>query len=165
MKKLAFIILVLAAYSIVISLMCCKNNPIDQELEEAIQIKIEEAGKQFKVAEKYFEDQNYEMATSHYKKSIEAFPTISAYLNLGLSLYNLSRYEEAEKVYLIGLARAVPKHQDEWIVGLLYNLHLVYRAQNKEEKAINVLEQALEHNPRKKQKKLIEERLELLKKE
>jgi len=60
---------------------------LERELEEAAAERVSEAKDYFKVAERDFAARRYPDAAAIYRKSINVLPTMSGYLNLGISLF------------------------------------------------------------------------------
>lgn len=76
------------------------------EIKQITDERAEEATDFFRVAERYFKSKQYQEAATNYQKSIDAVPTLSAYLNLGVTLRYISDYPSAEPVLLKGLQDA-----------------------------------------------------------
>src|SRR2546423_2909217 len=73
-------------------------NAIDIELRQSAAERIEEARDYFNSGERNFQNKKYREAADNYNQSLTITPTLSAYLNLALSLRYLSKNKEAETV-------------------------------------------------------------------
>lgn len=73
-----------------------------EELEEAAAEKVDKAEVYFKAGEYYFTSKEFRNAITSYRESIEALPTMAAYLNLGNSLYYISEYTQADTAFSLG---------------------------------------------------------------
>ena len=65
--------------------------------------KISTARKHFTFAKKDYKEEQYYKAAQHYRRSIDAIPTMSGYLNLGTSLLRISQHKDAKSAYTSGL--------------------------------------------------------------
>ena len=114
-----------------------------KELEEGADELKSEAEDYFNAAEHDYEEMRYREAANNYLKSIEVIPTMSAYLNRGISLRNISSYAQSEDTYISGLQMA-QKKQDKDLEGAFRgNIGIVYRNQGKLEEALKSLQAAL----------------------
>jgi tetratricopeptide (TPR) repeat protein len=116
----------------------------DRELEDAAAELKAKAKRFFDAAEADFKPGSYEDAAKSYQKSIDLLPTMSAYLNAGISWYYISNYPEAEQAFLAGLQLARKKGGEAFEGNFLGNIGLVYRNQGKLEAALKSHQEALE---------------------
>jgi len=73
---------------------------------------------------------------------MSTLPTMSAYLNMGISLYYISEFQRAFEAYSSGLALA-KKNQDMSLEGaFLGNIGNVYRYQGKLDEALEYMNKA-----------------------
>src|SRR6267142_1379798 len=68
----------------------------DRELQNAAVERMSEARDYFRSAERDFAMARYQDAAGNYEKSVKALPTMSAYLNLGISLRYSSGFAQSE---------------------------------------------------------------------
>jgi tetratricopeptide (TPR) repeat protein len=78
----------------------------ERELKEAAAEKESEARDYFKAAERDFAAQRYRDAASNYQKSIDVLPTISGYLNLGITLRHIADFQRTAAAFRSGLQEA-----------------------------------------------------------
>jgi tetratricopeptide (TPR) repeat protein len=116
----------------------------DRELEDAAAELKTKAKRFFDAAEAEFKPGSYEDAAKSYQKSIDLLPTMSAYLNAGISWYNISKFPEAEQAFLAGLQLAREKEDEKFEGNFLGNIGIVYRNQGKLEAALKSHQEALE---------------------
>jgi tetratricopeptide (TPR) repeat protein len=96
----------------------------------------------FMAGERDFTVAAYEDAARNYEKSISKLETMSAYLNLSVSRYNLANFEEAEKAGEKGLSIARRKEHQIFAGAFLVQLSNVYKNQGKLEDALKCSQQA-----------------------
>lgn len=94
-------------------------NGFEKELEDGAGKIKSETKSYFQAGEHDFAESDYEGAVDNYRKSIELIPTMSGYLNLGLSLFHCSAYEDSKQAYFSGLQIA-HKQGRQTFVGPLY---------------------------------------------
>ena len=105
---------------------------------------INEAEKYFEAGDTDFENMRYKDAAFNYEKSMRTLPTMSAYLNMGISLYYISEFQKAFEAYSSGLALA-KKNQDMSLEGaFLGNIGLIYSTQGKLNEALKSYKEALD---------------------
>ena len=83
----------------------------NMELKEVAEEYKDEAAKFFKTANSKFAKAEYKDAIEYYDKSIKLLPTMSAYLNLGNSYFNLSDFSKAEDAFSSGKKIAKEKNR------------------------------------------------------
>lgn len=115
----------------------------DEELQDIAEEYKEKSKTYFKAGEIDFEAERYRDAISNYKKSIETLPTISAYLNLGASLFYISDYHDAQNAYNSGLQIAREKNKKNYIGPLTANISKIYILTGKSSVALQYLMEAL----------------------
>jgi tetratricopeptide (TPR) repeat protein len=115
----------------------------ERELEDAGAERQREAKAFFEAAERDFVKQRYGDAARGYQKSLEALPTMAAYLNLGASLYYVSDFRKAEEALIGGLRQARGKGNQQFEVAFLDYTGIVYGIQGKPEEALESLQKAL----------------------
>ncbi|RXK88619.1 tetratricopeptide repeat protein [Chlorobaculum sp. 24CR] len=116
----------------------------DRELEDAAAELKAKAKRFFDAAEADFKPGSYEDAAKSYQKSIDLLPTMSAYLNAGISWYYISNYPKAEQAYLAGLQLARKKGDEAFEGNFLGGIGLVYQDQGKLEAALQSHQESLE---------------------
>lgn len=128
-----------------------KATPTDFEIElnEAAYERKKEAEDYFKAAEYDFEAWRYMDAARNYQKSVDIIPTMSGYLNLGLSLLYISDIQQAKDAFVSGLKIAKNKRtqnkRDLIFEGtFIGNIGLIYINQGNLEDALKYSKQALE---------------------
>src|SRR5436190_14202766 len=91
----------------------------------------------------YFKDKQYENAYDYSKKGLALKGSYDAnfYNTAGISLMNLEKYEEAEKILKEGLSKFPNDHL------LYYNLGFQYEKQRKMDQAIKFYQNAIISNP------------------
>ena len=114
-----------------------------KEVEEALSEQRNQTTDYFKAAEHDFAAGLYRTAVSNYQKSISVIPTMSAYLNLGISHFYLSKYDKADEALTSGLKIAVQKQDKELEATLRNGLGNVYFNQGKYEDALKYHQEAL----------------------
>jgi tetratricopeptide (TPR) repeat protein len=86
----------------------------------------------------------YNEAEEHYRKSLAADPKMKAYFNLGNSLHQQERYEEAREQY----DKAIARSEDPIVQGkAYYNKGLSYFKEDKLNESVEMYKQALRRNP------------------
>jgi tetratricopeptide (TPR) repeat protein len=116
------------------------------ELDESTAELANEATIYFNAAESDFEARRYSDAAGNYQKSINAGPTMSAYLNLGILLFHISDFQRALDTYNSGLRIARNKGAEDMEAVFLDVLAIVYANQGKLDEALKLLNEALEIN-------------------
>jgi tetratricopeptide (TPR) repeat protein len=116
----------------------------EKELKDAADDLKVRAKRFFEAAEKELKPGSYEDAARNYQKSIDLLPTMSAYLNVGISWYYVSNYPKAEQVFLTGLQLARQKGDKRFEGNFLGNIGNVYCQQGKLNEALKSYQQALE---------------------
>jgi tetratricopeptide (TPR) repeat protein len=116
----------------------------EKELKEAAAERESEARDYFKTAERDLAAQRYPDAASNYRKSIELLPTMSGYLNVGISLGHTSNFREAEEAFVAGLQIARKKGRKEFEAAFLGNIGRVHENLGKFEEALKAYQVALE---------------------
>lgn len=76
---------------------------LKRELKDAGAELVSKAEDYFKAAERDFEARQYADAASNYQKSINVVPTMSGYLNRGISLFYVSDLRQAEDAFISGV--------------------------------------------------------------
>lgn len=114
------------------------------ELKKATDERSQEAADFFRTAERSFNSMQYQDAATNYRRSIEAVPTLSAYLNLGVALRYLADYPAAEPVLLKGLQYAKSKGEKKFEANFLFNLGFVYYLQGKLDEGLAATNQSLD---------------------
>lgn len=91
-----------------------------------------------KLAQLYFQNENFEKAVGHYSRVLSEFPTmISVLNNLGASCMYMDNYEEAKTYFM----KAIEIKPDD--VTAYYNLSCLYARQEKNDEALKSLEMAV----------------------
>ena len=115
-------------------------NGFEKELEEAVSEhsnRINNAKNYFKAGEHNRISFRFREAAVNYQKSINSFPTISAYLNLGNSFLMNADFEDAKQALTTGLSLAKEREKLEFEGALFNNLGIVYSFKK------NMIDQAL----------------------
>lgn len=112
----------------------------EQELEYATHKMKSKTKDYFALAESDFNSMHYQKAAINYQNSIDILPTMSAYLNLGISLDYTSVSNDANKAYLSGLRLARDKQDKLFESIFLANIGV---NQVSREKALKYLNEAL----------------------
>ena len=117
----------------------------EEELEEASVELASEARDYFNAAEHDFEARRYEEAAINYQRSVGAIPTMSAYLNLGVSLVRVARYGEAEGAFNSGLQMAQEKSNSKGFEGAFASATgVIHVYQGRLEEATKAFQRALD---------------------
>jgi len=116
----------------------------DKEVEDAAEEMKRNAKNYFNAGKADSTQHRYKDAAANYQKSIDALPTMSAYLNLGTSLLYISDFPGAEDAWISGLQIALKKQMKEFEGSFLGNIGLAYAEQGKLEEAVNALQESLE---------------------
>jgi len=117
-----------------------KKELVDQAKEQAARAEAAEA--YFDAAEYDFGANLYKDAALNYQKSIDALPTMSAYLNLSASQLYCSDFEKADRTVRAGLAIADGKNNQEFQAVYLLNLGIVHKNWTKLEESLGFYERA-----------------------
>ena len=115
----------------------------EKEVEDALSEQRSQTTDYFKAAEHDFAARDYRAAISNYRKSNRVIPTMSSYLNLGISLYYLSEYDKADEAFTSGRQIAVKKRDKKLEAPLRSGLGNVYFRQGKLEEALKSHQDAL----------------------
>jgi Tfp pilus assembly protein PilF len=103
-----------------------------EELRKAVELDPKHANSQFHLGTAYSEAQRWEEAVTAYRRAL-ALPTLTVHdfvhQNLGLALYHLKRYPEAESSLRFALSL------DPQMQAAYYNLGLVLVAENRNDEA------------------------------
>ena len=97
---------------------------ITREFKEAAVELANEAKDYFRSGERDFAKRRYIDAAGNYQKSINIVPTMSGYLNLGISLLYVSDFRRAEKALISGVQIARRKH-NKLFEGAFLKVNLV----------------------------------------
>jgi tetratricopeptide (TPR) repeat protein len=97
----------------------------------------------FSIAERDFENERFSEAEHEYRRSLEAYPSLSAYLNLGIVLRFLSKNEASELAFQSGLKIAREKHNRQAQVVILGNLGGLLARVGRPDQALSQLNEAL----------------------
>jgi tetratricopeptide (TPR) repeat protein len=98
----------------------------------------------FRAGERDYHLGRYRDAALSYKKSLDLVPTMSAYLNLGLSYIQAAQWPYAERALVAGLRIAEEEDNTEYKAAFLTNMGIPYEKQDKLKQALQVQEEALE---------------------
>ncbi len=115
-----------------------------RELKEAASELAGRAEDFFKAAERDFASRRYRDAALGYQKSLDALPTMSAYLNLGTCLLNISNLKDAGDAFRSGLELARAKRSWEFEAAFLEKIGIVYDAKGELDEALRSYNAALE---------------------
>jgi tetratricopeptide (TPR) repeat protein len=115
----------------------------EQEAQDAAKDLAARATVQFKAAEEDYTEHRYKEAAERYQKSLALLSTMSAYLNNGNALLNISEFGQAETSYLAGLQLARKKDDKTFEAFFLGNIGSVYFNQGKYEEALRSHQDAL----------------------
>jgi tetratricopeptide (TPR) repeat protein len=108
----------------------------ERELTEEATEQRKQAEHHFRLGEERFAVHRYQEAGEQYQLSIAFLPTMSAFMNLGLSWYNISNYSHAKAVFLNGLEKAQAKKSPSYESAFVNNIGLVYKEQGQLEAAL-----------------------------
>src|SRR5713226_3534421 len=108
-----------------------------REFQEAASELAREAQDFFHAAERDFVANRYRDAGGGYRKSVKTLPTMSGYLNLGISLLYVSALADAEDAFGRGLQLAQNKGRKDFQQAFLLNLGNVYLDQGRLEEALD----------------------------
>ena len=114
-----------------------------KEVEGALSEQRSHTTDYFKTAEHDFEKRRYADAADNYQKSSGVIPTMSAYLNLGLSLWYVSNFAQAQEAFSSGLRIAIKKQDRKFEAAFRGNIGNVYLNQGKLEEALKSYRDAL----------------------
>jgi len=114
-----------------------------KELKEGAGELVSKAEIHFNAAEDDFATRRYQDAASNYLKSINIIPTMSAYLNRGISLWYISVFPQAQHAFISGLRMARKKQDKKLEAAFRGSIGNVYRNQGKLEQALESYEAAL----------------------
>ena len=92
----------------------------------------------------YYKEQQFNLAEESYRKALEKNNTLKGNFNLGNSLYNQQRYEEAEQQFMDAAKRAKSSGEK---ADAFYNLGNSYLSGQKYAESIEAYKSALIHNP------------------
>jgi tetratricopeptide (TPR) repeat protein len=116
----------------------------EEELRTIAGERIAEARAFFAVAESEFSKSSFQTAAENYKRSMEILPTMSASLNLGISLHYLSDYANSEAAFLSGLGLSEKYENRGFKARFLDNLGLVYRQTGRANESIDSHQRAID---------------------
>jgi len=119
------------------------STTFQMEVDAAAEDAKARAAKYFDAAECMFQEKEYRDAAENYRRSIQVLPTMSGYLNLGLSQMYITDYSSAKNSFLIGLDIAKSKHE-AYQATFLSNLGIIYMHLGNLEKALEYHRLALE---------------------
>jgi tetratricopeptide (TPR) repeat protein len=102
------------------------------------------AHKLLRKGDHYYDVQEYSLAENSYRKSYDKDKTSKGAFNLGNSIYNQERYEEAIQHYQ---SAAVAAKTDTESAGAYYNLGNAYFKNQQLDEAIDAYKQSLRLNP------------------
>ena len=117
-----------------------------KELDEAASELANEAEIYFNAAERDFKARRYSDAAVNYQRSIDAIPTMSAYLNFGILLFHISDLPQALDACLSGIRIARSKGAREMEAVFLDILAIIYANKGEPDNALKLLNEALKIN-------------------
>ena len=117
---------------------------LDMELLEAAAQQARAARDSFNKGTRHFEVGQYRQAATDYQQSLQAMPTLSAILNLALSLRYIPDYRAAEPVLRTGLQRASEQHREQFEAHFSLYLSSVLLNQDKYDEAEPYIAKALQ---------------------
>ncbi|HZF08124.1 MAG TPA: tetratricopeptide repeat protein [Thermoanaerobaculia bacterium] len=97
----------------------------DLELVEAASDSVRKSRTYFLAAQRLFEVHDYRNAIPEYKSSVAALPTLSALLNLGISLRWTSQFSEAVRILATGLRLSQERERRPFEANFLFQLGTV----------------------------------------
>ncbi len=115
-----------------------------KELEEVVSERMSEAADYFNAGERDYDASRYKDAAGNYAKSINAIPTMSGYMNLGLSLMITSNVRLAKEAFLSGIQIARKKRHLFFEAAFLFNVGIVYLNELKLDEALKSFQAAQE---------------------
>ncbi len=115
----------------------------EKELEDAASGLRKQAKDHFGAAQEHFERYEYPEAVASYRLSIDSLPTMSAYLNLGLSHYYLSEFHPATIALEKGLQIAQENQNEKYRAVFLLIIGNLQKDQGNWEEALDSLNAAL----------------------
>ena len=116
---------------------------VESEIRDAERDVAREARPFLDAAQRDFASQRYREAAGNFHRSIDVMPTMSAHLNLGLSLMYLWQHRQAEDQFRAGIALAHAKGNREFEGAFLNNLGTTYYRDGKYERALESYRSAL----------------------
>jgi tetratricopeptide (TPR) repeat protein len=116
---------------------------VENELLEAESEMASEARPYLEAGQRDFTAGRYREAVGNFSQSIDVLPTMSAYLNLGLSLMYLWEYRQAEEKFLSGMQLARSKGSREFEGAFLNNLGTAYYRDGKYGRSLEFYRSAL----------------------
>ena len=116
---------------------------MENELFEIGDTLTREAWPYLDAAEHEFSARRYREAAGNLKKSIEVLPTMSGYLNLGVSQMYLWEFRQAEGNFISGVQIARRQGNKEFEGAFLLNLGNTYFREGKYERALESYRSAL----------------------
>ncbi len=115
----------------------------EREITQIVTKRAEEARTYFYAAEYDFHSERYMDATIGYKKSLDVFETMSAYMNLGTALYYEDLNDEAEKALVAGLRLAQKNNKPRLIAAFQTSLGSIYQRNKEFDKALSSINESL----------------------
>lgn len=116
---------------------------LDQVAEETKEDLKRRAEDNYDAGKSYVHDHCYKDAAASYKKSVDALPTMSAFLNLGGCYYYISNYANAESAFRAGLDIAAIRESREFESAFLSNIGLIHSEQGRLAEALESYQASL----------------------
>jgi tetratricopeptide (TPR) repeat protein len=116
---------------------------VESELAEAGTDLAREVWSHLDAAERHFAAKRYREAAGNFQRSIEILPTMSGYLNLGVSFMYLWEFHRAEASFLSGIQLARQEGNREFEGAFLNNLGNTYFREGKYDRALESYRSAL----------------------
>lgn len=116
----------------------------EKELKESAAELEEESRDYFDVGQRHLDAQQYEQATINFQKSLDALPTLSAYLNLGNSFLAISNFREAEDAWVRGSRIAKARGNKDFEAAFSGSIGFVEKTKGNLQEALQAHEEALE---------------------
>jgi len=117
-----------------------------KEVIEAAAERVKESEDYFNAAERDYGGSRYREAASNYQRSVDAIPTMSAFLNLGVSLFYTADYPKAENAFTAGIQIARKKENKEFEAPFLGNLGILYKTRGDLDRAEELYRKSLAIN-------------------
>jgi tetratricopeptide (TPR) repeat protein len=117
-----------------------KNEIFEGDLQKGEKESSEESKDYFYAGERAFKANKYQDAIRNYQNSIEARPTPSAYMNLGLCFWNILDLKNAEDSFQQGLRLVQKRKDDIFQLFFLANIGKLNINMGNLEKALNYFE-------------------------
>jgi tetratricopeptide (TPR) repeat protein len=116
---------------------------IKRELADAPTDHVKATWLYFSAAEKEFAAKRFREAAGSFEKSLDVLPTMSGYLNLGVSLIYSLEFRRAQGAFLAGIQIAQRMEDREFEGAFLNNLGNIYFREGKYERALESYRSAL----------------------